>query len=96
MKKIIEVGSDEDGEVYYVVGDCTRRGAWIAIRRFLIEDCGLDPDFDDFPKMEELEQCNFRHTTEDESGYYEDWYWWGKPVAGIKTEPAGKGWIYKT
>lgn len=91
MKKIIEVSSDEDGETYYVVGDVSRRTAWIAIRKFLQNECSLNPKYDDFPKQEDLEVRNFYYS---ESGEYEGYYWWGTPK-DKNAKPVGIGWIYR-
>lgn len=94
MTKIIEAGSNEDGEVYYVVGDVSRRTAWIAIRKMLITDCGIDPkkEPDSLPKIGDLEQCNFFYSDSD-AGEYAGYYWWGTPK-DPNAKPVGMGWIW--
>lgn len=90
-KKIIDIGSDEDGETYYIIGEVTRLGAFRAILKFMKEDCGLDEEY--FPKQEDLKPAKFTKT-KNAKDYYEDFVWWGKPTEGVEVEPYGKGWIY--
>ena len=92
MKKIIarEI-TNEDGDVYGVVGNITRLGAYRAIRADLR---GFDLEDDVIFSPNDLEVCDFWHT-EDKGGEYEDWTWWAKPAAKLKPTFLGKGWILK-
>lgn len=94
-KKILEVGSDEDGETYYCIGDVKERSAKIAIRAFQRDECGLYGD-DLLSMSEALTKTNFRKSVDcPHGGEHEGYFWWGTPKPDEKTEPIGVGWIYR-
>lgn len=93
MGKIIERHiTNEDGDVYGVVGELTRLGAYRVIKEDL-QEYGLENEFENF-NQESLEECNFWQT-DDKGGEHEDWIWWEKPKAELKPKPLGKGWIFR-
>lgn len=93
MKKIIERNvTNEDGDVYGVVGDITRLGAYRAIRQDLRDYGTLDEvEF----KQEDLQQTTFYQTIEcSHGGEHNDWIWWDKPTKGDTYKTLGKGWLF--
>ena len=88
--KIKEVGTNEDGEIYFVIGDCTKNQAWKAIRRYERVECGLSKEELANEENMDLEECNFWEGKSEESNG-EIWKWWGNPPKDAK--PIGKGWL---
>lgn len=87
MKKIITVGSDEDGFTFYCVGNVSELGALRAIRKFQKDECEFsNKELATLP----LTEANFWYT---DRGEYEGWYWWGNPPRDAK--PVGRGWIFR-
>lgn len=82
--KIIEVGSDEDGN-YWVVGDVTEEQAMKAIHRYEKQECGLDGSelFDG-----DIERVEFWEAHNPEAN--DDWLYWRKPSVDAKS--VGYGW----
>jgi hypothetical protein len=91
MSKIIEIGSDEDGEAYYVVGDVTLLGAKRALNKQL-KEWGIEEDME-YHTLE-WEKSNFWYT---EGGDHDGWTWWAEPDKAQhsyeKIKPIGVGWL---
>lgn len=92
-KKIIEIGSDEDGETYYIVGNVTRLGALRALHKYIKDNIG---ELDEMPTQDDLTQTNFRETVDcPHGGEHQGYTWWGTPKPDEKTKPLGIGWIWQ-
>lgn len=96
MSKIIHRNiTNEDGDVYGVIGDITRLGAYRAIRQDLreygiLEDIMADGGFN----QDDLETCDFWET-EDPEGDCDGWIWWAKPPEKYKSKYLGTGWVFR-
>ena len=72
-KKIIEVNCNEDGDIYYVIGDVTESEAIKALNNYF-KECGIEEDMKGIDL--ELSQTDFYETS---GGDYDGWRWWTKP-----------------
>ena len=96
MKEIIQIITNEDGDVYgavYPHRKLTRLGALRAINKELIS-FGIEDEVK--ITLEDLTECRFWRTAGGEQ--HDNWIWWEKPDKAEynfdTVEDLGIGWIY--
>ena len=83
-KNITEVGTNEDGEVYYVIGNITKEQAFKAFRHYEKVECGLSKEELASEENMDVEMSNFWEGADGN-------LYWRSPLEPSK--PLGIGWI---
>lgn len=90
LNKNIEVISDEDGEQFLCTGTNSRKVAYRAIKKFIIEECGMDEDC--LPRSEdELDLVPVWEGSKDEP----DYTYWGDDKPDSTSKYVGSGWRWQ-
>jgi hypothetical protein len=90
QRERVEVISDEDGEQYLCTGTNSRNVAYRAIKKFAVEECGMDEEY--LPKSEdELDLVPVWEGSKEEP----DFTYWGDDKPDITSKYVGSGWRWK-